>query len=263
MGYEWGLYGSVGLFSELEGATVKNVVLDGFNAQVEGGDISFIAGSATGDCVFENIEIKNGGIGTYNNGIGAIIGWSGAGNYTFKDIKIGSDVILGGLWGSFDSSVGGVVGQGEPGASYHFENVEISCRLDVFNDVTASYQYYLYRMSGMIIGRLQKTTTIDGANYPDLSQYNITCKNVTVNFGDWMNYHYCYGFNGSRYTRVEPGYSYGGLDVEAEGHDETCTDHMLCLPFTALFGGDQYGVRPITAYEGVTVNYPASYNPGE
>lgn len=262
MGYEWGQYGSIGLFSELEGATVKNVVIESMDAQVEGGDIAFIAGSATGDCVFENITIVNSTIGTYNNGIGSIIGWSGAGTYTFKNIKIGSDVVLGGLWGSFDSSVGGVVGQGEPGATYNFEDVEISCRLDVYNDVTASYQYYLYRMSGMIIGRLQKTTQIDGSNYPDMSQYNITCKNVTVNYGDWMNYHYCYGFNGSRYTRVEPGYAYGGLDVTAADHETTCTDHMLCLPFDGLFGGDQYGVRPIRAYEGVTVNYPASYNPG-
>lgn len=261
MGYEWGQYGSIGLFSELEGATVKNLVIEGMEAQVEGGDISFIAGSATGDCVFENIEIKNSKIGTYNNGIGGIIGWSGAGNYTFKNIKLGSDVVLGGLWGSFDSSIGGIVGQAEPGATYNFEKVEISCRLDAYNDVTASYQYYLYRMCGMLIGRCQKTTNIDGSNYPDLSQYNITCTDVTVNFGDWMNYHYCYGFNGSRYTRVEAGFAYGGLDTAAEGHDEACTDHMLCLPFTAIIGGDQYGVRPITELEGITVNYPASYNP--
>ena len=261
MGYEWGQYGSIGLFSELENATVKNIVISGFEAQIEGGDIAFIAGSATGTCVFENIVIENSKIGTYNNGIGSIIGWSGAGNYTFKNIEIKEDVVLGGLWGSFDSSVGGVVGQAEPGATYNFDNVEISCRLDVYNDVTASYQYYLYRMSGMLIGRCQKTINIDGRNYPDLSQYNITCNDVTVNFGDWMNYHYCYGFNGSRYTRVESGFAYGGLDINEEGHNEACTDHMLCLPFTAIIGGDQYGVSPITQLDGVTVNYPSSYNP--
>ena len=259
MGYEWGQYGSIGLFSELEGATVKNVVLDGFEAQIEGGDISYVAGSATGDCVFENIEIKNGKIGTYNNGIGAIIGWSGAGNYTFKNIKIGSDVVLGGLWGSFDQSCGGVVGQAEPGASYHFEDVEISCRLDVYNDVIAAYKYYIYRMSGMIIGRCEATTTIDGRNYPDLSQYNITCKNVTVNYGDWMNYHYCV-VEGKTAWRVEPGYAYGG--VPADHDHSTCAMHCnLLLPFDALFGGDQYGVNPIKEYPGVTVNYPASYVP--
>ena len=260
-GYEWGQYGSVGLFSELESATVKNVVIDGFDCQIEGGDVAFIAGSATGDCTFENITIQNGTIGTYNNGIGGIIGWSGAGTYVFKDITIGEDVVLGGLWGSFDSSIGGVVGQGEPGATYVFENVDVACRLDAYNDVTASYQYYLYRMTGMLIGRLEETTTIDGKNYPDMSKYNITCTDVTVTYGDWMNYHYCYGFNGSRYTRVESGYAYGGLDITAENHASTCTDHMLCLPFDGLFGGDQYGVRPITEYPGVTVYYPASYTP--
>ena len=116
-------------------------------------------------------------------------------------------------------------------------------------------------MCGMIIGRCEKTTTIDGRNYPDLSQYDMTFTNVVVNFGDWMNYHYCYGFNGSRYSRVEAGYAYGGLDVNAENHAASCTDHMLCLPFTAIIGGAQYGVSPITSVEGVTVNYPASYNP--
>lgn len=258
-GYEWGQYGSIGLFSQLEGATIKNVIISGVDAQVEGGDIGGICGSAEGTCVFENITIEDTTLGTYNNGIGGIIGWSGAGEYTFKNINIAEDVVLGGLWGSFDSSIGGVVGQAEPGATYVFDNVNVACRLDAYNDVTASYQYYLYRMTGMLIGRCAQTTTIDGANYPDLSKYNITCNNVTVTYGDWMNYHYCYGFNGNRYTRVEAGYAYGGLDVNAEDHMETCTDHMLCLPFVGLIGGDQYGVRPIVELEGVTVNYPESY----
>lgn len=43
------------------------------------------------------------------------------------------------LWGSFDSSIGGIVGQAEPGATYNFENVEINCRIDAYNDCTASY----------------------------------------------------------------------------------------------------------------------------
>ena len=256
MGYEWGKYGSVGLFAELENATVKNVVLEGFETQVEGGDVSFIAGSATGTCVFENIEIKSGKIGTYNNGNGAIIGWSGAGDYTFRNIKIGSDVVLGGLWGSFDSSIGGIVGQAEPGATYNFENVEINCRIDAYNDCTASYDYYNYRMCGMIIGRCAKTISINGANYPDLSQYNMTFNNVVVNYGNWMNYHYCKA--SGRATRVEEGYAYGGL---AADHDPTaCTSyHFNCIPFDQLIGGDQYGVKGLREVEGVTVNYPAEY----
>ncbi len=253
LGYEWGKYGSIGLFSELESATVKNVVLDGFDCQVEGGDVAFIAGSATGDCTFENITIKNGSIGTYNNGIGSIIGWSGEGTYNFKNVTIEEDVVIGGLWGSFDSSVGGVVGQGEPGATYNFENVDVKCRLDVYNDVTAAYKYYLYRMCGMLIGRLEETTTIDGSNYPDMSKYNITCTNVNVTYGEWANYHYCV-VEGKTAWRVEPGYAYGGLPAD---HDHsTCA--VCCnelLPFDGLFGGAQLGVKPIIEYEGVNVIY--------
>ena len=257
LGYEWGAYGSLGLFANLKDATVKNVVIEGMEALVEGGDISFIAGSATGTCVFEDITINNSKIGTYNNGIGGIIGWSGAGNYTFKNITLGEDVVLGGLWGSFDSSVGGIVGQAEPGATYNFENVEINCRIDAYNDVTASYDYYNYRMCGMIIGRCAETTTIDGRNYPDLSKYNMSFNNVVVNYGTWMNYHYCRPSEG-RGTRVEAGYAYGGI---AADHDHsTCTmHHYNCIPFDQLIGGAQYGVKGLREVAGVTVNYPAEY----
>ena len=256
LGYDWDHYGSYGLFGSLDGATVKNVVIEGSESYIEGGDVSFIAGSATGDCVFENITINSGVAATYNNGCGGIIGWSGAGNYTFKDITIGEDAVLGGLWGSFDSSIGGIVGQAEPGATYNFENVTINCRIDAYNDCTASYDYYNYRMCGMIIGRCEETTTIDGKNYPDLSKYNLTFNNVVVNYGDWMNYHYCRR-SGERAVRVEPGYSYGG----AENRDHS-GDNAHCkewIPFNQLIGGDQYAVKGLPAVDGVTVNYPESF----
>ena len=256
LGYQWGEYGSYGLFGELEGATVKNVVIEGSESYIEGGDVSFIAGSATGTCVFENITIKDSTIATYNNGCGGIIGWSGAGNYTFKNITLESDVVLGGLWGSFDSSIGGIVGQAEPGATYNFENVTINCRIDAYNDCTASYDYYNYRMCGMIIGRCKETTTINGKNYPDLSKYNLSFNNVVVNYGDWMNYHYCRR-SGERAVRIEPGYSYGG--AENRDHSGDNAHCMECIPFNQLIGGDQYNVKGLPAVEGVTVNYPASY----
>ena len=252
--YWYGQYGSIGLFSELEGATVKNLVIENFESRVEGGDIAFITGSATGDCVFENIEIKNSRIATFNNGIGGIIGWSGEGSYTFKNITLDAATTIGGFQQSFDSSVGGIVGQAEPGATYNFENVEINCRLDVYNDVTASYQYYLYRMCGMIIGRCEKTTTINDVNYPDLSKYNLSFNNVVVNYGDWMNYHYQVGHSGPKGNgaRVEAGFLYGGHSCASDGE-------AICLPFDQLIGGDQYGVRGLREVNGVTVNYPASY----
>ena len=126
LGYEWGAYGSYGLFGNLNDATIKNLTLSGGESYIEGGDVSFVAGSATGTCVFENITIKDSIAATYNNGCGGIIGWSGAGNYTFKNITLSEDAVLAGLWGSFDSSIGGIVGQGEPGATYNFENVKIA-----------------------------------------------------------------------------------------------------------------------------------------
>ena len=256
LGYEWGVYGSYGLFGTLEDATVKNVVIEGSESYIEGGDVSFIAGSAKGDCVFENITINSGVAATYNNGCGGIIGWSGDGTYTFKDITIGEDAVLGGLWGSFDSSIGGIVGQAEPGATYNFENVTINCRIDAYNDCTASYDYYNYRMCGMIIGRCEETTTIDGKNYPDLSKYNLSFNNVVVNYGDWMNYHYCRR-SGERAVRIEPGYAYGG--AENRDHSNDNAHCMEWIPFNQLIGGDQYNVKGLPAVDGVTVNYPESF----
>jgi len=262
LGYDWYNYGSCGLFGNVNNATIKNLTISGSESYIEGGDTSFVAGSATGTCVFENITIKDSVSATYNNGNGGIIGWSGAGDYTFKNITIAEDCVLGGLWGSFDSSIGGIVGQAEPGATYNFENVEVNCRIDAYNDCTASYDYYNYRMCGMLIGRCEETTTIDGTNYPDTSKYIITCTNVTVNYGDWMNYHYCDptpGYNNGRGMRVEPGYAYDGLPADYD-HSQCTTHHNECIPFNQLIGGDQLGVKGFPSYEGVTVNYPASYN---
>ena len=253
LGYQWGAYGSYGLFGNLNNATVKNLTLSGGESLIEGGDVSFVAGSATGTCVFENITIKDSIAATYNNGCGGIIGWSGAGEYTFKNITIAEDAVLAGLWGSFDSSIGGIVGQGEPGATYNFENVDIACRIDAYNDCTASYDYYNYRMCGMIIGRLEETTTIDGSNYPDTSKYNITCNDVEVIYGDWANYHYCRA-TGERAKRVEAGYSYGGVAADYD-HSVCTAHHMELIAFDQIFGGDQYAVKGLKSYDGVTVVY--------
>ncbi len=253
LGYDWYNYGSYGLFGNLNNATVKNLTLSGGESKIEGGDVSFVAGSATGTCVFENITIKDSIAATYNNGCGGIIGWSGDGEYTFKNITIAEDAVLAGLWGSFDSSIGGIVGQGEPGATYNFENVNIACRIDAYNDCTASYDYYNYRMCGMIIGRLAKTTTIDGVNYPDTSKYNINCSNVTVTYGDWANYHYCRAA-GARAMRVEPGYAYDGVAADYD-HSVCTVHHEELIAFDQIFGGDQYAVKGLKSYDGVNVIY--------
>ncbi len=254
MGYDYHHYGSVGLFSKLHNATVKNIVVEVDDIQIEGGNIGFIAGQAYGDCVFEDITIKSGSIGSYGNDVGGIVGYTYGGNYTFRNIVIEEDVVLGGLWGNFDCPIGGIVGHAEPGATYNFENVTVSCKIDAYNDCTAAYKYYNYRMCGMLIGRCEETTVVDGKNVPDLSKYNLSFNNVTVNYGDWMNYHYC-ATTGKNYKRVEPGYEYGGVaDHDASG----CENHMIVLPFDQLIGGAQNGVAGLREVSGVTVNYPAS-----
>ena len=261
LNYDWDRYGAVGLFSRVENATIKNLVIDGCEIIVEGGNVSAIAANAAGNCTFENITLKNTQLASYNNGVGGIVAWSEAGVYNFKNIKIEESVVLTGLWGSYDTTLGGVLAEAEPGATYNFENVEISCKIDAFNDVISSYQWYSYRMCGMVVGRCQEYKTVNGVNYPDLSKYNFTFNNVVVNYGDWMNYHYCV-IGRKNGWRVEPGYSYSGLPADADHstHAECC---QTVIPFDQLVGGPQsgqhagyYGLREV---DGVTVNYPASY----
>ncbi|MBE6516865.1 MAG: hypothetical protein E7Z67_01590 [Thermoplasmata archaeon] len=253
LGYEWGSYGSIGLFGNIDGATIENVIIKGAEVLIEGGDVGGICGSATGVCSFENISIEDSIFATYNNGLGGIIGWSGSGDYTFSNISIAKGVVLAGLWGSYDSSIGGIVGQAESGATYDFKDVDVHCRIDAYNDVTASYDYYNYRMCGMLIGRCTETVTIDGSNYPDMSKYNVSCNNVTVTYEDWANYHYCRA-DGARGIRVEAGYAYDGISAEYD-HSVCTMHHMELIPFDQIFGGAQYGVKGLKTYEGVTVIY--------
>ncbi|MBR2351990.1 MAG: hypothetical protein IKA70_03525 [Alistipes sp.] len=260
-GYNWDtIVGYLGLFAMVEDATIQNVVLDGFTIEIEGGSLGAIAGYAKGQTTFKDITIKNSQLGSYNNRLGGVVGWTAGGAYTFENITIDEDVVLGGLWGSFDTSVGGVMGQLNTGASAVLKNVHVACRLDVYNDCTASYDYYNYRMCGMLVGQMSKTTVIDGVTYPDVAAYDLTCENVTVTYGDWMNYHYC-RTAGARAKRVEPGFTYGGI-AEDYDHSNCNLHHYECIPFDQLFGGTQYGCKGVKAWDGVTVNYPASYNPG-
>ena len=271
-GYEWGRTGYLGLFGYVQDVTVENLTIEGMESVVEGGTLAAIAGRADGECTFKNITVKNSKLGSYNNRCGGIVGWTGgyykdeaqtevACHFTFENVEICEDVVLGGLWGSFDTSIGGIMGQLNSAGSASFKNVTVSCRIDAYNDCTASYDYYLYRMCGMLIGQMTKTTTIDGSTYPDVAAYGITFDNVTVNYGKWMNYHYCEptpGLNGGRGMRVEPGFTYDGLPADFD-HTQCVDNHYNCIPFDQLFGGTQTACKGVKTWEGVTVNYPAEY----
>ena len=271
-GYEWGTTGYLGLFGYVKDATIENLTIEGMESVVEGGTLAAIAGRADGECTFKNITVKNSKLGTYNNRCGGIVGWTGgyykdeaetevACHFIFENIEICEDVVLGGLWGSFDSSIGGVMGQLNSAGSASFKNVTVSCRIDAYNDCTASYDYYLYRMCGMLIGQMTKTTVIEGSTYPDVAAYGIEFDNVTVNYGTWMNYHYCEptpGLNGGRGMRVEAGFTYDGLPSDYD-HTQCVDNHYNCIPFDQLFGGTQTACKGVKSWEGVTVHYPAEY----
>ncbi len=166
-----------------------------------------------------------------------------------ENITICEDVVLGGLWGSFDTSIGGIMGQLNSAGSASFKDVTVSCRIDAYNDCTASYDYYNYRMCGMLIGQMTKTTAVDGRTYPDVAAYGITFENVTVNYGKWMNYHYCEptpGLNGGRGIRVEAGFTYDGLPADFD-HTQCVDNHYNCIPFNQLFGGTQTACKGVKA----------------
>ncbi len=231
--YHWDNYGSAGLFGTVENATIKNLTVEGFEIQVEAGDVAAITGHAIGDCTFENITITNSKIATYNNGCAGIVAWSEAGNYTFKGVTVTDSVVLAGLWGSFDSSIGGVLAQADEDGKYIFEDVDVACRLDCYNDVTAAYKWYSYRMCGMLIGRM--TTLFEGKNEVD-PRGSVTFKdNVNITIGEWANYTYAWDDSLDRgCQRIEAGYTYGGVNVE-NYPDAT----IETIAFNTIIGGPQ------------------------
>ena len=248
LGYEWGSYGSIGLFGGLDSATVKNLTIKDAECFVEGGDVGAITGSAEGNCTFEHITVTNSVMATYNNGCGGLIGWAGAGNYTFNYVTVDNKTVIAGLWGSFDSSLGGVMGQLDNGATATFNNVTVACRLDAYNDVTASYKYYAYRMCGMLIGRI----AVDSNNKPVLDSVTIG-ENVNVTFGDWATYTYIWDDSLSYgCKRVEAGYAYGGIDITQYPDAQ-----VVELVFKSLFGGMQYGCYGQAEHEKVEVEHPS------
>lgn len=263
---------TVGLFASVEDATVKNLKIENMVAAKYGAEASAIAAIATGDCTFEGIDIINSQIVAYNNDAAAIVGWANTGNFTFKDITVGSNVSIYSLWNSYDTTLGGIIGTLENGSTVNLENVNVACKLDAYNDVCSNYQWGAYRRAGMLIGNLKQTQNINGTNYPNPAAAGVTCNNVTVTYGDWMNYHYCeFKSNGHgsyddentwKCSRVE-GSDWGTDTIDTtQCNHESFESHNMLMAFDQLFGSGQ-GVYGLKEYTGVTVNYPQSNNPGE
>lgn len=274
LGYDYSTEGG-GLFASVKDATIKNLNIDGSEIVMECIDMGTVVGYSYGNCTYENISVKNATIANYQRYTGGIVGEVN-GTQIFKNVDI-SDSTVSSLWGDFDCSIGGIVGGKYGEATLVFEDCDVACELNVYNDVTSSYQWYAYRRAGMLIGNTEETVTV-GDRKTATASY-LTAKNCTVTYGDWINYTYC-EFAGTSwpYVRVQ-GSSVGqssaysnpryGVATDANGnkvvddnhvHNEG-EDHNILLVFDQLFGGGQ-GVYGTATHDGVTVNYPASYNPG-
>jgi len=197
----------MGLFGKVYGGTVKNLIVENFSCDSEHGTTGTIAAYADCGATFENISIFNCNPRVYNIGNGGIVGCSGwyaketADNpVTFRNITVDQTNKISALWGTYDASCGGILGQyyptsGQTGAGSPknagilFDNCHVAAVMDVNNDVCANYQYYWYRYSGMLMGSVRTNTTSGGYTVADTT--GIKAVNCTYTYGSWNEYWYC------------------------------------------------------------------------
>ncbi len=245
-----------GLFAYTDGATIKNVTIA--DAYISSGrnEAAGVVGNAV-DTTFSDITISNVTLIAYNNSAGGVAAEC-YGNCSFNNITVDEETVIGPLWGTYDVRLGGVVGLVHAGNNVTFSNITVACQLDAINDVASNYQYWLYRYSGMLIGHVDAVNGVaDPTGY-------VTCENVKVIYGDWVNYHYCEfaslgagSYNGPgeyKFARVEAGTGTDGIDLNTCNHAED-ESHNVLIVFDQLFGGGQ-GVSGLKTYDGVEVIYP-------
>lgn len=265
-GYNYGDLG-LGLFGLVEDANIKNLTMDGASISGESAICGTVAACAYGDTTFENVTVKNTEVADYQYYAGGIVGWA-SGNHQYIGCKVDETTTVGAQWGDFDNSNGGIIGGCGGTATILLKDCEVSCRIDAYNDVTSSYQWYAYRRSGMLIGNPGKTVVVDGTTYAAAPQ--LTCENVTVTYGDWANYTYC-EFAGKSwpYVRVQAGISNSAYSNPRYGHPTDANgnevvddshvhnegeDHFIECTFDQLYGGGQ-GVYGDPTHDGVKVVY--------
>ena len=273
-----------GLFASIKDATIKNLAVSGAEIVFECVDMGVVVGYAQGTCHFENIVVTDSNIANYNRYTGGVVGEVSYGPYgidtslgyshTFKNVTVDSSVKVSGLWGSFGCGMGGVIGGKWGDATVKMENVISAAEMDVYNDVVSAYQWYAFRGCGMLIGHTEEPYS-DGRHSGNATASFLTCENVKVYYGDWVNYHY-YEFEdqdnatGRSYpwVRAEEGeycdpfsnIRYGvptheGVKVSDLTEEEltaVATDYTPIV-FDQLYGADR-GMYGTATHEGVTVN---------
>ena len=293
--YDYSMAGG-GLFASVVDATIKNLTMSGANIVMECIDMGVLVGYAQGNCNFKNINIINCTIQNYNRYTGGVVGECSPrydkngtplhSNHVFEDITVDSTTTVSSLWGSFDTSLGGILGgkwdkYGEM-TQVTMTRCNVACQIDAFNDVTSAYQWYAYRRAGMLIGNSEQS-----ADHKALANF-LTCEDVNVIYGAWNNYSYCEFTNQSGsddaawqnnypWVRVQAGLScnaysnprYGHPIVDGEAITSDAHDHQtgngchVYLPFAQLYGGGQ-GVYGATEHPGVTEGvYTVTYMDGD
>ena len=191
-----------------------------------------------------------------------------------------TSVVVGSLWGDFDTPVGGIIGArwDDSDVTKVFMNTcDIACELDVYNDVTSTYQWYAYRRAGMLIGNTD-TPPADGKNAKVATAYFLTCNDVDVYYSNWAKYNYCQfsNYNSSwPWVRVQAGENCNaysnpryGVPNDANGNKVVDYNHAhadgdqcnVQIYFDQLYGGGQ-GVYGQPEHEGVNtdVKYLITY----
>ena len=256
-----------GLFAAVENATIKNLGMVDAVVTYECVEIGIVVGLAQGNCTFENILVFDSKIANYQRPTGGIVGevspsmvdgQAVASTTTFKDIVLDTSVVVGTLWGDFDAPVGGVIGARWDDANkckVKMNNVKVACELDVYNDVTSTYQWYAYRRAGMLIGNTEEAKTENGRTVATASF--LTCENVLVYYTNWAKYNYCQftNYNSSwPWVRVQAGENCNaysnpryGVPNDASGNKVTGFPHThkegdqcnVQIYFDQLYGGGQ------------------------
>ena len=269
-GYYYGDLG-IGLFGKVENATIKNLNIDGASLSGESAICGTVAATAYGNCTFENITISNSNVADYQYYAGGIVGWA-SGDHVYKNIYIDSTTTIASQWGDFGNAIGGIIGGSGASATIRMEDCTVACRIDATNDVVSAYQWYAYRNCGMLIGTTNHTETDEAVT--NAAAPNLTCKNVTVIYGEWANYHYCeFAGTGYPYVRCEAGISVDAYSNVRYGHPTDANgnevvddnhvhnegeDHMKLVVFDQLFGGPaehRYCTYGVAEHDGVTVIY--------
>ncbi len=270
-GYYYGDLG-LGLFAFVEDATIKNLNMDNANISGESAICGIVAAAAYGDCTFENITVANSTSHDYQYYAGGVVGWA-SGNHQYINCDVAESTVVGSQWGDFGNANGGLIGGVGSSATIYLKDCNIACRIDAVNDVVSAYQWYNYRNSGMIIGRVPQTI-VNGEVQTVATPSNVTCENVTVTYGEWANYTYCeFAGTGYPYVRVQGGTSVDaysnvryGHPTDANGNEVVDDNHVHndgeahheLIVFDQLFGGPanhRYCYYGISEYPGVKVVY--------